>query len=152
MKSQFVRMFEHAAWANQQILQALQSISRQPEKVVTLFAHVLSAEKVWLTRLCEQDSSKMAIWPEFSLAECEKLLAENQAGYAAFLEQITEQDLMKSVAYRSSKGQEFHNSIQDILTHVSLHGSYHRGQISACLRSEGFEPVNTDYIVFTWQT
>ena len=35
-----------------------------------------------------------------------------------------------------------------VLTHVALHGSYHRGQIAALIRSGGDEPINTDYIMW----
>ena len=36
---------------------------------------------------------------------------------------------MHLVTYKNSKGTEFRNSKRDILTHVALHGQYHRGQI-----------------------
>jgi uncharacterized damage-inducible protein DinB len=33
-----------------------------------------------------------------------------------------------------------------VLTHVVLHGAYHRGQIAADLRAAGLEPPYTDFI------
>jgi uncharacterized damage-inducible protein DinB len=35
-----------------------------------------------------------------------------------------------------------------MLTHVAMHGSYHRGQIAAALRAGGDIPSPTDYIAF----
>jgi uncharacterized damage-inducible protein DinB len=43
---------------------------------------------------------------------------------------------------------EFQTPIKDLLMHVALHGSYHRGQIAQALRLAGGEPVNTDFITF----
>jgi uncharacterized damage-inducible protein DinB len=35
-----------------------------------------------------------------------------------------------------------------MLTHVTLHGAYHRGQIAASIRAGGDTPTATDYIAF----
>jgi uncharacterized damage-inducible protein DinB len=52
------------------------------------------------------------------------------------------------VHYRNSAGDEFDNAIEDILVHVAMHGSYHRGQITMLVRDAGAEPQPTDYIAF----
>ncbi|NIP57628.1 MAG: damage-inducible protein DinB, partial [Gemmatimonadetes bacterium] len=44
--------------------------------------------------------------------------------------------------------EEFRTPIGEILLHVLLHGSYHRGQIALRMRDVGEEPVNTDLITF----
>ncbi|WP_244563156.1 DinB family protein [Paenibacillus uliginis] len=52
------------------------------------------------------------------------------------------------MTYTNSSGKEFMTSIRDILTHVALHGQYHRGQINSRFRADGIDPVNMDYITF----
>jgi uncharacterized damage-inducible protein DinB len=52
------------------------------------------------------------------------------------------------VHYTNSDGQHFETSVSDILTHVALHGAYHRGQVAHLLRGAGAEPQATDYIQF----
>ena len=44
-------MYEHLNWANQRILETLQSIEDKNQEVCRLFSHILFAEKVWITRL-----------------------------------------------------------------------------------------------------
>ncbi len=39
--------------------------------------------------------------------------------------------------------------MSEIVTHVAMHGSYHRGQIARQLRSAGLEPPYTDFIQYT---
>ena len=56
--------------------------------------------------------------------------------------------LERTVHYRNSAGAEFDSKISDILLHVALHGSYHRGKIAAALRGAGADPAPTDYIGF----
>ena len=38
------------------------------------------------------------------------------------------------------------STVQDILTHVPFHSSYHRGQIAVQTRAEGVQPAYTDFI------
>ncbi|MBT2290784.1 DinB family protein [Paenibacillus albidus] len=148
-RDHLLRLFTHVHWANNEILLALQGAEALPEKLVTLFGHLLSAEKVWLERLNGRDSSALNIWPLTRFEDCGQLVRDNHEGYLSFLSPLDDAGLNTAVSYRTSKGILFSTTILDILSHVALHGSYHRGQISSYLRLEGHEPVNTDYITFT---
>ena len=50
------------------------------------------------------------------------------------------------VSYVNSKGEAWRSTVGDILTHVVLHSSYHRGQIASHVRATGAEPAYTDFI------
>ncbi|NIK76491.1 putative damage-inducible protein DinB [Paenibacillus castaneae] len=141
------KMFEHLYWANERILETLQK-NNVEEQQLRLFTHILNAEQVWLTRLQGMDSSQMPIWSEGDLTVCAKLIKQNEESFKAFLTEIAETDLDNLITYTNSTGNTFTSSIRDILTHVALHGQYHRGQINSRLRAEGFEPISTDYIIF----
>lgn len=148
MVAHFIRLFEHVWWADGRILEALKATGGKPDKALKLFAHVLAAERVWLARLKGEDSSVLPIWPDLGLEECGAWIEENKAGYAAFLSGLKDEDLAGAVTYSNSSGTIFNTAIGDILTHVSMHGAYHRGQVSMTMRTEGYEPVNTDFITF----
>jgi uncharacterized damage-inducible protein DinB len=148
MQDNFSRLFRHAEWANRRVLALLQNLSAPPEKARRVFAHLLAAEQVWLTRLRGEDSSALEIWPDFSLEKIASPVEKNAAAYRQYLAALTEAKLDSVVNYRNSKGAAFRTSVKDILTHVSMHGSYHRGQIAQTIRGAGFEPVNTDFITF----
>jgi len=64
------------------------------------------------------------------------------------LDRASEADFARIVSYRNSAGHPYQSTVEDILLHVALHGSYHRGQIATLLRQSGSEPVLTDYIAF----
>ncbi|WP_256759874.1 DinB family protein [Cohnella sp. WQ 127256] len=140
-------MFEHLNWANQRILETLQNVEVE-DQPVRLFLHILNAEQVWVTRLKGMDSSQMPIWSEGDIAVCAKLIKQNAESFKTLLTELANSDLDNLITYRNSKGEEFKTSIRDILTHVALHGQYHRGQINSRLRADGIEPVSTDYILF----
>ena len=52
------------------------------------------------------------------------------------------------VAYTTSAGKSFANTVKDILLHVAMHAQYHRGKINLLLRQAGLEPAPADYIAF----
>lgn len=41
------------------------------------------------------------------------------------------------------------SAVRDVLLHVALHGSYHRGQLAWLARTAGAVPTATDFIVFS---
>lgn len=141
-------MFEHLHWANQRILETLKNIEGENKQVNNLFSHILLAEHVWFTRLKEIDSSKLPIWAEVSLEVCAELVNQNNQNFNELLSSLSKSALSQIVSYRNSTGKEFNNSVREILTHVGLHGQYHRGQINLLLRSNEIEPVNVDFITF----
>lgn len=142
------KMYEHVHWANQRILQTLQSIEGENQDLNRLFSHILFAEKVWFTRLQGLDSSNLPIWSDVDMEVCAEMVLQNNKAISTFLANLLNDDLDQIISYTNSKGKTFKNSIRDILTHVALHGQYHRGQINSRLRSEGFEPVDVDFITF----
>jgi uncharacterized damage-inducible protein DinB len=146
-----LKTFEHAAWANRQIFEVFQQGKMPAEKPLGLFGHVLAAEQIWLARINGEDASALPIWPDYSLERCEELMQQNRRGYQLLFARLKAVDYNKKIAYPNSKGTLFHTAINDILTHVSLHGSYHRGQIASLIRQGGEAPVNTDYIAFVRQ-
>lgn len=141
-------MFKHLHWANQQILETLQKSEEENKQANNLFSHILHAENVWFTRLNGKDSSHLPIWAEVTLESCEELVNQNNQNFTAFLSNLTNLELDHLVSYNNSKGTEFHHSKRDILTHVALHGQYHRGQINQFLRAADLEPINVDFITF----
>ncbi len=142
------KLFGFDEWATGRVFDSLKTASGQNHKAHRLVAHLLVAEKVWMLRLRGEDTSAINLSPELSITECEQLANENRKAYAAFLDSLKEEGLDSVVTYKNSKGIEFSTSVRDILTHVALHGTYHRGQIASAVRSEGDVPPNTDYITF----
>jgi uncharacterized damage-inducible protein DinB len=147
VKAHLARLFEHMAWADERALKALRTSEGASELAHSELAHVLGAEHVWLARL-EGRPAAVAVWPELSVDQCEALARETRAGFRAFVERQDDTTLERTVHYRNSAGAEFDSKVSDILLHVALHGSYHRGKVAAALRAAGAEPAATDYIGF----
>lgn len=149
MRRHLERLFDHMRWADERVLHLLDTPPGAGRTdVPRLVAHLLAAERVWLLRLRGEDSSAQPIWPETTPEAARELAAANHAGYTAYLGTLTDESLAAEVAYTNTQGVAFRTPAGEILTHVALHGAYHRGQIAQSVRAAGAAPVNTDYITF----
>jgi uncharacterized damage-inducible protein DinB len=140
------RLFAHMAWADALAIESLRRTTTAPE-TLAVYAHVLGAEHVWLSRL-RQARPDHVVWPTLDLDECAALAADNERGYRSYLESLDDGVLADDVPYTNSAGQAFRSRVDDILLHVAMHGSYHRGQIASQVRRAGGTPASTDYIGF----
>lgn len=147
MTAHIRRLYDHLVWADGRTLNALRAMHAAPLDALRLYAHLVAAEHVWLSRL-EDREPEMSVWPALDLDECAALGAKNHAAFAVIAETVTTIELQRKVRYSNSKGDEFANTVEDILMHVALHGSYHRGQVARIVRGEGGAPLPTDYIFF----
>ena len=143
----FTKLLDHMEWADKRALASLRSMSNPPPQAVELMGHVLGAERVWLSRI-QGESSPIAVWPEVGLADADRVLAENAAGYKRVLSALSSEGLQRPITYKNSAGDQFTSTIEDILTQVVTHGSNHRGQIAAQVRASGGTPNPTDYIAY----
>ncbi len=145
------RLFRHMSWADDRLIALLQDLDVAEDarrEILRLFGHLIAAERVWLLRATGGDASSTPIWPDWPFEQTARTAAETRAGYERLLDEVTERDLGRVVEYRNSQGTAFHTPLGDILLHVAMHGSYHRGQIAAAVRRGGGEPVNTDFITY----
>ena len=147
MKDHFRKLYEHVAWADARVLQSLRSAYTVLKKDLDLYAHILGSEHVWLSRI-KGMPAQVAVWPSLTLDEAERLAAENAAAFNKVISELTEEGRQTPITYRNSAGEQFTSTLEDILTHVSLHAAYHRGQIAVSIRAAGDVPSPTDYIAF----
>ena len=127
--------------------QQLGSQGNVADDTIELFAHVLGAEEVWLSRL-EQRQSTLAVWPTLARGQLAQTAAAVAQSYRTYLARLTPEELVGEVPYKNSIGQAFRTPIGEILMHVAMHGSYHRGQVALRMRRDGAIPAPTDYIAF----
>ena len=143
----FRNLFVYDKWAIKRTLASLETPAN--DRAQAMLSHVLLAQKIWLTRLCGEDSSSIGVFNKLPLAECERLADELHYDYLKYIDSLGEADLDRLIKYKNTRGEEFETSIKDILTHVGLHSVYHRGQVAMLVRDGGGEAVGTDHILFT---
>lgn len=134
------RVFRYDDWAN--VSEAAHLKNAPNAAALRLFAHIVGAQWVWLTRIGGTEP-RMAVWPSLDLAQIEAELPKLHAEWSRVIPSI---DLASVIRYRNSKGEEWSSNVGDILTHVAMHGAYHRGQMATIVRGAGEAPAYTDFI------
>lgn len=143
-------LLDHLAWADAltlEVLRAMPAAAPETAKSVAIYAHLAASAHVWLARL-EGRAPEHPVWPVLDLEQAATLSRDTSVASRALAARLDAADLAKVVTYRTSAGQSYENTVGDILTHVALHGSYHRGQLALLARQGGGTPAATDFIVF----
>ena len=141
----YQRLLHYEEWANKATLQSLRDTTRPSDRALRILMHVFAADRLWMARI-KQESQPVVIWPEPSIEACEDELKSAGNRWRELLEGVTASDLGRPVRYTNTRGEPWESTVQDILMHVVLHSSYHRGQIASEVRGAGDTPAYTDFI------
>src|SRR5687767_2516908 len=114
-------LFEYDDWANRLTLDALRD--QTSERSRQIFAHILITKQEYFERLRGKDSTGFNFWPDFSPAECERLIDVTTDNYNRILQDADESLLDRTAAYKTSEGVPFENTYSELLTHVLFHSS-----------------------------
>ena len=148
MKDHFFNLFRYDRYANLQILEAIFEAGK-PQNAVKLMAHLLGAPQIWLSRCIEIQLPGSSIWPNWQAVQFKYIIEENHVAWHNFLATLNNENISRGVTYNNSKGEQFQNSLVNILTHVVNHGTHHRAQIGLILKQAGLENLqSTDYVFY----
>ena len=133
-------------WADDQHLTAVRA--HMPHRLEIL-EHIFMAERIWLARIEGNVEAKHLQPP----ADGAALAAEWAEMHRKWQDLAAAQaDWSSVVPYKTMSGIESSSPLWQIVLHMANHGSYHRGQVAAVLRAEGFTPPSTDLILWYRQT
>lgn len=144
MSHQLDRLLRYDIWANGETVGSLRRGS-PPARSLKWMGHIIGAEYLWLARL-RQVPAPLPVWPDLPVEGCAARLGELSSMWREYLANVGPRQLAERVAYTNSKGEAWSSVVEDILTHVTIHSAYHRGQIASDLRAAGQIPAYTDFI------
>lgn len=152
-------LFAFDRWANRRILDAVSRLtpeqctrdlgSSYPSVQATL-AHLLAANWVWLERWLGRSPAGLPDdgWDVGTFEGLRDRWQEIERAKAAFVNDLTDEDLDRPLVYRNTKGEPFEQPLWQTLRHAANHASYHRGQVVTMLRQLGADAVGTDLVLF----
>ncbi|MBC7936748.1 MAG: damage-inducible protein DinB [Rhizobacter sp.] len=145
LKIFFTELFEYNLWCNQQLDTLFAKNGNVvTEKSVSLYNHILNAHQIWNNRILPKLKTA-SVWDIHPAEECVHI---DKFNYEHSLFIINNAGPGHVITYTNSRGQQFSNSVNDILYHVINHATYHRAQIATEFKQAGITPLSTDYIFF----
>lgn len=136
------RLLAYDRWANHEAFEAIRDSKLHRSR--KLFAHIISQEWRWLCQLTTLKHAEVT-WPEWTFEECFDQMQAVESAWADCVAQVVAAGFDRRVSYTSG-GVVHEISAADVVTHVVLHSSYHRGQIAVDQRLAGQGPPFTDYM------
>jgi len=100
---QLSKLLDHLAWADKRVLDSLRAMTHPDQRALDLYAHVLGAEHVWLSRMMER-VPREKIWPDLTVGRAETLAAENAASLRSFLESLSATSCNGKLRTRTAPG------------------------------------------------
>lgn len=144
MKEYFKQVFEHEHWANLKVLESMIGATEISQRIIEIFSHTIAAQRIWLDRI-NGNKTELKVWEVFDTNIMLELLEIN---YSDTLKVINNQDFERLIAYQTSNGRHFTSTINQVLSHLALHASYHRGQVVLLLKGKVDTLPTTDYILY----
>lgn len=144
MKAYFKQLFEHEHWANLKVLESLIGAKEAPQRAIEIFSHTIAAQRIWLDRM-NGNKTELKVWEVFDKEIMLELLEIN---YVDLNKLLDNQDINQLISYQNSKGEHFTSTMNQILTHLTLHAAYHRGQVVLLLKNHVDTLPITDYIFY----
>lgn len=158
-KAEILMLFDYSAWANRRILDAAEGLSQEQfispagldyGSLRGTLVHILSAETTWRKRCQEGISPSSSLVEDAfpTLAALRERWSEAELAMTAFLASLTDEDLQRTIHYRTTKGVPYEDALWQLLLHVVNHGTQHRAEAAITLTQHGCSPGNVDLIVF----
>lgn len=156
--SALAHLYAYDEWASERLLTTSDSLD--PElwtrdlgssfpSVRDTFAHLLSAEWLWLRRWQGDSPGKEAEWVRApSPAALRSAMHEIHLERKAFMATLGDADLTRPIRYRRLNGEERTQRLGSLMLHVVNHSTYHRGQIVTLFRQLGVTPPSTDLLLY----
>jgi hypothetical protein len=122
--------FDFDLWANQKWFECLDR-KGWPEPDKEIFAHLLSAQQIWLTR-CQGTSLTAMPNIDLQMDELQRLNRE-------WIRVLNEIEVSTLIQYKRTTGEPLCARLFDIAHHVVDHGTYHRDEIRGLFLARGDE-------------
>src|SRR4051812_45172357 len=156
--ARYRRLLAYEQEANQRSLLSLESIPETGRahpsygRAMQLLPHNQLSRSIWLARLEGRPYEAPKDWfPNWTLEQTRMAADEQHREWLEYLEDLRDHDLCKTISYTSTEGQPYVRLVDDILTHVFNHSTYHRGQLARLVTECGGQRARTDFIALAGQ-
>ncbi|MBV6488914.1 MAG: DinB family protein [Vicinamibacterales bacterium] len=150
-------LYAYTAWANERLFEA--SVALTPDaqirevggsfaSVRDTWAHLASADWVWLCRWTGENPRQWPTWANGSVADIREEWRRIHAQRNEFIATLREDDLTLEIEFTRLNGEGDRARLAFLLQHVVNHATYHRGQVASQLRLLGAVPPSTDLLRF----
>ena len=139
------RVFSYKAKANNEILAAMQlfeDASSAKEIAIRVLNHTYAVDEIFAANLRQAEHGYTSPNPRQapSLEELSAAIRTSDRWYIDYVSRLDEAQLAERIDFTFTDGLPGRMSREEMLMHVTVHGEYHRGQISLIMMQNSITP------------
>jgi uncharacterized damage-inducible protein DinB/putative sterol carrier protein len=139
------RVFSYKAKANDEILAAMRlfdEASPAKEIAVRVLSHTYAVDQIFAANLSRTEHGYTSPNPGHapSLEELSEAIKTSDQWYIDYVSRLDEGQLAERIDFTFTDGLPGRMSREEMLMHVTVHGEYHRGQISLIMMQNSITP------------
>ena len=149
-------LLNYNSWANRRIMAEVEKLPVELfEKRIggsfgslkATLVHLLESDWLWLQRFNGIPLADLPEWRIDNATTLHEIWKPIQDESSKVVDQYLNEP-GKVITFITRKGSKHTLPFEEIVTHISHHGSYHRGQLTHIIRELGGTPVGTDYFIY----
>ena len=161
-----LQLYDYNVWANERIFGQLKELPKDiyDREIQSVFpsisetlVHIYSADTIWLGVMKENSMDEIQAsiiqthenTKDKRLEEMEMLFYDLSKKYRDFFN--NESDLDKEISPEHPKYGRLETYLSELVHHVVNHGTYHRGNLTAMIRQQGYSSIATDYVFYLYE-
>ena len=166
MKHRALRLYDYHSWANNKFFERLKELphSVYTQKIQSIFpsigetlVHIYTTDTIWLGVMQENSMDEVQAsiiqaqekTKDKGLEEIETLFYDLSERYQDFFN--NESDMDKEIFPEHPQYGRLETYLSELVQHVVNHGTYHRGNLTAMIRQQGYSSVPTDYVFYLYE-
>jgi uncharacterized damage-inducible protein DinB len=153
-------LYDYHRWANRRLFDIAAALGEAAcarelgahfsvPTLTRMFAHVYGADLNWLKRWKGSSPSESPFFDIPSMAEVRVRWDALEVEQKAFVDGLSESDLIRPIDYKTSRGEAFRAPLGVLLQHVANHATHHRSEIATMLTILSGSPPDTG--INTWE-
>lgn len=138
-----LKLTRYTQWANRAWVDFIANHSPDDAYLLKMIGHLAQGERAWFQRLLGKPLNR-EVWAALSLDETRVLFSDNNAAYSELLAA----DRTRKIEFVRNSSVIGAATVEEILLHLCLHGSHHRGQMATHAAHAKIPAPNTDFVAF----
>jgi uncharacterized damage-inducible protein DinB len=151
------RVFSYKAKANDEILLAMRQFddaSPAKEIAIRVLNHTYAVDRIFAANLRQAEHGYTSPNPGQapSLEELSAAIKASDQWYLDYVSRLEETQLAETIDFTFTDGWPGRMSREEMLMHVTVHGEYHRGQISLIMMQNSITPPGDGFTTYLHKT
>jgi len=147
--------FKYKAWANKELfteLEKVDAVAHQSDrhKAIRLLNHIYVVERIFAAHLSGEAHTYTATntleTPSFE--ELRSAVAKSDNWYVEYVSKLAPELLPELIQFSFTDGERGCMSREEMLVHIIIHGSYHRGAVGQIMTQMSVAPPRDTFTVF----